>query len=47
MFQRKISLSTEHHDSKVGSEEVSRKPDMIVHYNATKGVVITIDKIVN
>jgi hypothetical protein len=41
-----IALSTEHHDIKIGGEELLHKPD-ILHYNATKGGVDTIDKMIN
>jgi CO dehydrogenase/acetyl-CoA synthase gamma subunit (corrinoid Fe-S protein) len=42
-----IALSTEHHYIKIGGEEVLHKPDIILHYNATKGGVDTIDKMIN
>jgi hypothetical protein len=41
-----ILLSTEHHDRRFGSCEMSRKLD-IFHYNATNEGVNTVDKMVN
>ncbi|XP_069612129.1 piggyBac transposable element-derived protein 4-like isoform X3 [Ranitomeya imitator] len=40
-----ILMSTMHHDAKI-SERDDRKPDMILHYNATKGAVDTLDQLV-
>lgn len=42
-----ILLSTEHHDDKVTGEETNYKPEIILHYNNTKGSVDTMDKMVN
>lgn len=42
-----ILLSTEHHDKAIGGIENDFKPDMILHYNSTKGAVDTMDKLVN
>lgn len=41
-----ILLSTEHNDDKVSEEETKFKPDIILHYNKTKGAVDTTDKMV-
>ncbi|XP_031346863.1 piggyBac transposable element-derived protein 4-like [Photinus pyralis] len=40
-----ILLSTEHRDMGI-SQETHKKPDVIMHYNATKGAVDTLDKMV-
>lgn len=40
-----IVLSTEHHDDAVSSEGDNYKPDIILHYNKTKGAVDTLDRI--
>ena len=42
-----ILLSTEHHDDKITGDETDYKPEIIIHYNATKGSVDTMDKMVN
>lgn len=42
-----ILLSTEHHDKAVSNEQNDMKPDIILHYNGTKGSVDTMDKLVN
>lgn len=39
-----ILLSTEHHDNKIATERLDKKPDIIPHYNSTKGGVDTVDK---
>lgn len=39
-----IMLSSEHTDDKVSGEEHDYKPDIILHYNSTKGAVDTVDK---
>lgn len=40
-----ILLSTEHTDDKVSDSEHDYKPDIIMHYNKTKGAVDTTDKL--
>lgn len=40
-----ILLSTEHNDDKISGEETDYKPDIILHYNKTKGAVDTTDKL--
>lgn len=42
-----ILLSTEHHDDKITGEDTDYKPEIILHYNETKGSVDTMDKMVN
>lgn len=39
-----ILLSTEHEDDKVSNEETHYKPDIVLHYNSTKGAVDTTDQ---
>ncbi|XP_031336270.1 piggyBac transposable element-derived protein 4-like [Photinus pyralis] len=39
-----ILLSTEHHDATIAEE--NKKPEIILHYNATKGAVDTLGKMV-
>lgn len=39
-----IMLSSEHHDDAVSNEKFNYKPDIILHYNKTKGAVDTVDK---
>ena len=41
-----ILLSTEHHDNKVAESLNKFKPNIILHYNATKGAVDTMDQMV-
>lgn len=41
-----LLLSTEHHDDAVSGEGTNFKPDIILHYNKTKGAVDTTDKMV-
>lgn len=40
-----ILLSTEHNNDDVSGEETDYKPDIILHYNKTKGAVDTTDKL--
>jgi len=40
-----ILLSTEHHEHSISGVDNSFKPDIILHYNATKGAVDTFDKL--
>lgn len=42
-----ILLSTEHHDDKITGVDRDYKPEIILHYNDTKGSVDTMDKMVN
>lgn len=39
-----VLLSTEHHDNSISGEQTNYKPDMVLHYNKTKGAVDTTDK---
>lgn len=39
-----ILLSSEHHQDSVSTEETDYKPDIILHYNSTKGSVDAVDK---
>lgn len=41
-----LLLSTEHHDDAVSGEDTKFKPDIILHYNKTKGAVDTTAKMV-
>lgn len=41
-----LLLSTEHHDDAVSGEDSKFKPDIILHYNKTKGAVDITDKMV-
>jgi hypothetical protein len=41
-----ILLSTQHHDAEVHEEREDKKPEIILHYNKTKGAVDNIDKMV-
>ncbi len=42
-----ILLSTEHHDNKTAESSDKFKPNIILHYNQTKGAVDTMDQMVN
>ncbi|XP_031332326.1 piggyBac transposable element-derived protein 4-like [Photinus pyralis] len=39
-----LLLSSEHEDDKVNGEDVDNKPDIILHYNSTKGAVDATDQ---
>lgn len=41
-----VLLSTQHHNIEVHHERVDKKPEIILHYNRTKGAVDTLDKLV-
>lgn len=40
-----ILLSTQHHNAVVHEDRQDKKPEMILHYNRTKGAVDTLDKL--
>lgn len=41
-----ILLSTQHHNGEVHNERQDKKPEIILHYNRTKGAVDTLDQMV-
>lgn len=41
-----ILLSTQHHNGEIPSDREDKKPEIILHYNRTKGAVDTLDKLV-
>ena len=40
-----VLLSTQHHDAEVHEDREDKKPEIILHYNRTKGAVDTLDKL--